>query len=59
MTDTHQTPDASPESDTDGVGVRRPDQGGSDKPGQAPQGPASGGDGAAGAGGPNGFGTGQ
>lgn len=45
--------------DGGGAGVARPDQGGSDRPGQAPEGPASGGEGAAGAGGPKGFGTGQ
>ena len=41
-----------------GAGVKRPDQGGTDKPGQQPGQSAPGGDGAAGAGGPKGFGTG-
>lgn len=41
-----------------GAGVKRPDQGGTNQPGQDVEGPASGGEGAAGAGGPEGFGTG-
>lgn len=40
------------------AGVKRPDQGGADRPGEALEGPASGGEGAAGAGGSDGFGTG-
>lgn len=48
--DTSTRPDGSePDADTGG---------GTDQPGQAPKGPASGGEGAAGAGGPDGFGTG-
>lgn len=46
-----------PQNDT-GAGVRRPDQGGTNQPGQTTEGPASGGEGAAGAGGSDGFGTG-
>jgi len=42
----------------EGAGVERPDQGGTNQPGQAPAKPASGGEGAAGAGGSDGFGTG-
>lgn len=38
---------------------KRPDQGAANSPGQSREGPASGGEGAAGAGGPDGFGTGQ
>lgn len=41
------------------TGVQRPEQGGSSQPAQEPVGPASGGDGAAGAGGPDGFGGGS
>jgi len=41
-----------------GAGVQRPDQGGTNQPGQKPASPATGGEGAAGAGGPGGFGTG-
>ena len=54
MTDTN-----SPETDRDRdtAGERRPDQGGTAQPGQERQDPASGGEGAAGAGGSKGFGT--
>jgi len=41
------------------AGVQHPDPGGSSQPAQKPVGPASGGDGATGAGGPDGFGTGS
>lgn len=59
MTDTSKPGrDENGPADDSGAGVRRPDQGGTDQPGQTPEGPASGGDGAAGAGGPGGFGTG-
>lgn len=64
MTDTNQTPSQNPnpaqdaEQDGSGAGVVRPDQGGTNRPGQKPEGSASGGEGAAGAGGPKGFGTG-
>ena len=60
MTDpnpTSPTP-SKPEPDDQGTGVRRPDEGGSQQPGQTQTPPAPGGDGAAGAGGPGGFGTG-
>jgi len=58
MTD---TPTPRPEKDgleDAAAGVRRPDQGGEARPGQTPARPASGGEGSAGAGGPDGFGTG-
>jgi len=51
-------PETSKERDSH-AGVKRPDQGGTSQPGQAPVGPASGGDGAKGAGGPDGFGAGS
>lgn len=41
------------------AGVQRPDPVGSSQPAQKPVGPASGGDGAKGAGGPDGFGGGS
>lgn len=61
MTDTNQNTgvDGDEQQDGSGAGVVRPDQGGTSQPGQKPEGPASGGEGAAGAGGPKGFGTGQ
>lgn len=59
MTDaTAPRPDENGPDDPLGAGGRRPDQGGTDHPGQTPEGPASGGEGAAGAGGADGFGTG-
>ncbi|WGM31539.1 hypothetical protein [Brevundimonas sp. NIBR11] len=61
MSDTNPNP-ATPNDDpkdANGSGVLRPDQGGTTQPGQKPEGPASGGEGAAGAGGPDGFGTGK
>ena len=59
MTDTNSTPEDDKATNPDkGAGVKRPDQGGTNQPGQQVEGPASGGDGAAGAGGPDGFGTG-
>lgn len=60
MTDTTQDIEDGDESPQDGSGggVKRPDQGGTNQPGQDVEGPASGGEGAAGAGGPKGFGTG-
>lgn len=61
MTDTNSNPGASKDQPKDGsgAGVARPDQGGTNQPGQTPEAPASGGEGAPGAGGPKGFGTGQ
>ncbi len=61
MTDTNKPQNPSKDGLQDGIGagVPRPDQGGTAQPGQKPEGPASGGEGAAGAGGPKGFGTGQ
>lgn len=59
MTDTNQNPDDADGLDqSTGAGVKRPDQGGTNQPGQDVEGPASGGEGAAGAGGPDGFGRG-
>lgn len=60
MTDTSTSPTGKdrPENDS-GVGVRRPDQVATEQPGQTPEGPASGGEGSAGAGGSDGFGSGQ
>jgi len=51
-------PDKDDAPEGGGVGVQRPDQGGTNQPGQAPEGPASGGEGAAGAGDADGFGSG-
>lgn len=60
MTDTQKPqPDTAKDNDNDGVGTPRPDQGGTVQPGQEPPAPATGGEGAAGAGGPKGFGTGN
>lgn len=60
MTDTTSPrPEENGPDDDSGVGVRHPDQGGTAQPGQTPKDPASGGEGAAGAGGPDGFGTGR
>lgn len=62
MTDTEAPKPGSTQdnpNDGSGQGVTRPDQGGTNQPGQKPEGPATGGEGAAGAGGPKGFGTGQ
>lgn len=50
-------PEIYPDDDS-GSGVRRPDKGGTDQPSQSPENPASGGEGAAGAVGPDGLGTG-
>ena len=59
MTDTNTpSPDANGPDDDGGAAVRRPDQDGTGQPGKTPEGPASGSEGAAGAGGPDGFGTG-
>ena len=58
MTQATNSPDPINEDDDTGAGVQRPDQGGTDKPGQQPGATAPGGEGAAGAGGPKGFGTG-
>ena len=50
MTDTNTPrPDENGPDDDTGAGVRRPDQGGTDQPGQTPEGSATGGEGAAGA----------
>lgn len=58
MTDPNRTPNPTETPDGDaGAGQRRPDQGGDTAPGQTQQDPATGGDGAAGAGGSGGFGT--
>ena len=56
MTDANQ-----PKTDTSegNAGERRPDQGGASAPGKQTQDPATGGEGAAGAGGSKGFGTGN
>ena len=56
MTDTNNTP--TPKDDDTDTGVKRPDQGGTRQLGQDPAKPATGGEGAAGAGGSDGFGTG-
>lgn len=58
MTDTNTDIDDGKENPADGAGAKRPDQGGTNQPGQDVEGPATGGEGAAGAGGPAGFGTG-
>lgn len=59
MTDANPDPEGVENlEDGGGSGVKRPDQGGTNQPGQDVEGPASGGEGAAGAGGPDGFGTG-
>ena len=59
MTDMTNSPDPIDDDDqANGAGVQRPDQGGTNKPGQQPGQVAPGGEGAAGAGGPQGFGTG-
>lgn len=60
MTDTNTPPidEDAPETGS-GTGVERPDEGGASRPGQTPERPASGGEGAEGAGGPDGFGTGS
>ena len=55
MTDT--TKPTPQDTQEDNAGVKRPDQGGSAQPGKEQQDPATGGDGAAGAGGSKGFGT--
>lgn len=58
MTDTSTPrPDENGPDDGNVAGVERPDQG-TNQPGQAQESPASGGEGAAGAGGSDGFGTG-
>lgn len=61
MTDTNSNPGADKDAPQDGSGqgVARPDQGGTNQPGQKPAAPATGGEGAAGGGGPKGFGTGK
>ncbi|RZJ02096.1 MAG: hypothetical protein EON90_00430 [Brevundimonas sp.] len=60
MTDpTKPQVDKEPDPSGSGAGVQRPDQGGTNQPGQKREGPASGGEGAAGAGGSDGFGTGS
>lgn len=58
MSDPIPDPATPDEADT-GAGVKRPDQGGTDQPGQEQGAPATGGEGSAGAGGPDGFGTGS
>ena len=60
MTDTQSpTPNTGQENEKDGHGTPRPDQGGTNRPAQEPAKPSTGGEGAAGAGGPKGFGTGS
>lgn len=61
MTDTNPTPSTPKDDQQDGTGagVTRPDQGGTSQPGQKPGTPTTGGEGAAGAGGSKGFGTGD
>ena len=60
MTDTQRpTPTPGQENEKDGHGTPRPDQGGTSQPGQEPAKPSTGGEGAAGAGGSKGFGTGS
>lgn len=57
MTDTTE-PQPAPAQDGDSnTGVNRPDRGGTVQPGEQKQDPATGGEGAAGAGGSKGFGT--
>ena len=58
MTDATNSPDPIDDDGSTGPGVPRPDQGGTDKPAEDVGAPAPGGTGAAGAGGPKGFGTG-
>ena len=53
------TPDEDAPESGSGAGVQRPDQGGTNQPGQASEGPASGGEGAAGSGDADGFGSGS
>ena len=59
MTDTQPGPDATERDREQGDGQRRPDQGSdaAPAPAETDKGPATGGEGAAGAGGPGGFGT--
>lgn len=59
MTDSQPRPDAIERDREQGDGQRRPDQGAdaAPKPAETDKGPATGGEGAAGAGGPGGFGT--
>lgn len=57
MTDANR-PDTSPDAEPKApAGEARPDQGGTQRPAQQDQDPATGGEGAAGAGGSKGFGT--
>jgi hypothetical protein len=59
MTDTEiPRPNANGSEEDEGSGVRSPDLVNPNQRGPTPQGSASGGEGAAGAGGPDGFGTG-
>ena len=59
MTDANQTQPNKDAEATDSQGVKRPDQVGTNDAGKEPAAPATGGRGAEGAGGPDGFGTGQ
>lgn len=61
MTDVQpgQQPDQANDLDQDEATEPTPDQGGDVSPGRQDQAPATGGEGAAGAGGPDGFGTGS
>ena len=58
MSDATTPTPVSPTPDDDNAGVKRPDQGGTNQPGQTQTPPAPGGEGSAGAGGPDSFGTG-
>lgn len=58
MSDTNN-PSTPSDGQTQGAGERRPDQNRDAKPAMTDEKPASGGEGAAGAGGPAGFGTGS
>ncbi len=60
MTDNTPTPtDDDSTLQKQGSGIAQPDQGGNEQLGQKPADPATGGEGAAGAGGSKGFGTGK
>lgn len=59
MTDTNRPSPVSPTPADEGAGVKRPDQGSTNQPGQTRTPPAPGGQGSEGAGGPDGFGTGS
>ena len=56
---TSNDPIPQPDESATGTGIKRPDQGGANHPAENNPAPATGGDGASGAGGPDGFGTGS